>query len=589
MALECLVPFLDASTFQSLHHAGLEDIDFGVNEDMLLLGAKFDLEPCDLLKVVHDTKNKLSRDKVIELLNAGVINIDYISDFDRLCDLGFTITELLILVNASIPVKNIVVYDLIQLYNGLGFTSKFKIEHLIKNNAYPENVYPYIQTGIMSEDNWHEIPIYIKYGISPIHAVPFFAIGFKSPFGISVCLDAHISPEQVSPYLEAGYRHSFICSCIEGYIKYCVSPTDAVNFSAINVPLGIQIFEYQNSGLDIEQISPFTMQRSKCFVASSVIKFIKNGLTVDDVFSFNSIEISFNDPQVMSDYKRYDISIEQISSFIAIGYSLTSSAIIIKFIKNEICADEVASFQAIKIDKFEDMIKYKNAGISAKIVSSFVEIGYSPFDTTIIKFIKNGIFADEVASFQAIKIDKFEDIIKYKNASISVKIVSSFVEIGYSPFDTTIIKFIKNGIFADEVASFQAIKIDKFEDIIKHKNAGISAKMIASFVEIGYSPFGLSITKFIKNGIFADEVAFFKAVGIKTFAEMVSFKNAGISAKMISSFVEIGYSPFDSSIIKFIKNRKTAIEILRTNQIIFSLIVMFLVSICFWYFIFYDF
>ena len=99
MAFECLVPFLVASSFQNLHLAELGDIGLGVNEDMLFLGAGFDLEPCDLVNIVHDKANTLNRHKIIELLNAGVINIDYISNFDRLCDLGFTITELLILLN----------------------------------------------------------------------------------------------------------------------------------------------------------------------------------------------------------------------------------------------------------------------------------------------------------------------------------------------------------------------------------------------------------------------------------------------------------------------------------------------------------
>jgi hypothetical protein len=136
------------------------------------------------------------------------------------------------------------------------------------------------------------------------------------------------------------------------------------------------------------------MQDREYFLASDVINFVQNGLCVDDVFSFNSIGIE--NPQIMSDYKRACISMEQISLFIEIGYSPTS-LIILKYLKNEIFADEVASFKTIGINKIEDMVKYKNAEISAKQISSFVEIGYSLSDSSvIINFIKNGHTATEI-------------------------------------------------------------------------------------------------------------------------------------------------------------------------------------------------
>ena len=132
MAFECLVPFLVASSFQNLHLAGLGDIGLGVNEDMLFLGAGFDLEPFDLVNIVHDKANTLNRHKIIELLNAGVINIDYISNFDRLCDLGFTITELCVLLKGSISVENVLVY----FYREITFGGANKSAHFLRLGGY---------------------------------------------------------------------------------------------------------------------------------------------------------------------------------------------------------------------------------------------------------------------------------------------------------------------------------------------------------------------------------------------------------------------------------------------------------------------
>jgi len=306
MAFECIVPFLGASTFQNLHAAGLSDMDLGINENMLLLGAEFDLQPCDLLKIVHDKNNKLTRDKVMELLNAGVTSIAYISDFYRLCDLGYSMNEILILLHGSISVEKILVYDLIHLYNALGFTSNFDIQFLIVDNAQPQQILPYLQNGF-SVDDYGEISKYInseisatqaspffdiglkdccairmciQSGISATQAFPFFDIGLKSASVISDCLIAGVSPEQVSPYLEVGIKNHHY-QYITEYVKYCISPTDAIKFNSINVRHVAYIIEYKNSGLSAEQISPFTMH-DRFGDPTSIIKCIKNGLSVYD-------------------------------------------------------------------------------------------------------------------------------------------------------------------------------------------------------------------------------------------------------------------------------------------------------------------
>jgi len=318
MELQCIGSFMDASTFQNLHRAGLEDIDFGVNEEMLVLGTEFGLEPYDLLSIVHDKSNTLSRDKVIELLNAGVINIDYISNFDRLCDLGFSITEMLILLNASIPAQNILVYDVFQLYNALGFTSTFKIEYFIENNASPENVYPFIQAGISSEDHWVwvEIPNYIKYEIAPIDIIPFLANGVTSAFEIS------------------------------DFIKNSLTADEVLLFISIGVPFYYpeKMSHYKRHDVSIEQISSFIAIGYSPTSSDIIVKYIENGISADEVASFKAIGIE----NILYNF-----------------WPLSSSDIIIKFIENGMYADEVASFTAIGIKKLEVIVKYKNAGISA--------------------------------------------------------------------------------------------------------------------------------------------------------------------------------------------------------------------------------
>jgi len=271
MAFECLTPFLEVASFQNLHHAGLRDIDLGVNEDMLLLGTEFGLEPCDLLKIVHDKNNKLTRHKVMELLNAGVTNIDYISNFNRLCDLGFTITEILILLHGSISVENIFVYDLVQLYNALGFTSKRKIQSLMRENVRVEQILPFVQTGL----DLRYIPDYIKYKISPIQALPFHAIGFKSAVSIKDCLRDHVSPEQVSPFMQPGLfsqrRHRDDLRYIPKYIKYEISPIQALPFHRIGFKFAFGIRNCLKFHISPEQVSPYLRAGINPYILSQFI------------------------------------------------------------------------------------------------------------------------------------------------------------------------------------------------------------------------------------------------------------------------------------------------------------------------------
>jgi len=274
MAFECLVPFLESSTFQNLHAAGLRDIDLGINQNMLLLGAEFDLQPCDLLKIIHDKNNKLTRDKVMELLNAGVTSIAYISDFYRLCDLGYSMNEILILLHGSIPVENIIFYDLVNLYNALGFTDICNIKFLIRNGAQPEKILHYLENGF-SVDDYGAIPIYIKSGISATQVLPFFEAGIKRY--------SKVNPKfryKVNPKFRAK-SSGFLASNITKYIKYCISPTDAVCFNSINVHRAADIIEYKNSGLSAKQISPMTML-DRFAGPKTVMEYIKSGLSATD-------------------------------------------------------------------------------------------------------------------------------------------------------------------------------------------------------------------------------------------------------------------------------------------------------------------
>jgi len=149
------------------------------------------------------------------------------------------------------------------------------------------------------------------------------------------------------------------------------------------------------------------MQKCVKFSASSVIHFIKNGLTVDKVFLFNAIGIPFNCPQVMLHYHCADISIEQIISFIASGYSPTSSAIIIKFIENGICADEVSSFRYIEIKQFTEIVKYKMLKFQKAMLDA--EIGYFliVFHKEKKEDIANGVVFQETTEEEKAKIDDF--------------------------------------------------------------------------------------------------------------------------------------------------------------------------------------
>ena len=326
MAFECLLPFLEVASFQNLHHAGLRDIDLGVNKDMLLLGTGFGLEPCDLLKIVHDKNNKLTRHKVMELLNTGVTNIDYISNFDRLCDLGFTITEILILLHGSISIQNIFVYDLVQLYNALGFTSKCKIQFLMRKNVRVEQILPFIQTGL----DLRYIPDYIKLEISPIQVLPFHAIGFKSALRIKKCLRAHVSPEQVSPFIQTGLDLRYI----PDYIRLEISPIQVLPFHAIGFKSALSIKKCLRAHVSPEQVSPF-IQNRRFSRTDDIISYIKYEISPIQALPFHVI--GFKSAFGISNCLDAHISPEQVSPYLRAEINqFTLSKFIVFYVKNSV-------------------------------------------------------------------------------------------------------------------------------------------------------------------------------------------------------------------------------------------------------------
>jgi len=287
MTHQFLVPFLEASSFQNLHDADV--LHLGINEDVLLLGASFDLQPCDLIKIIHDKSNKLNRNKVMQLLNEGVTSISYLSNFYRLRHLGFSILEICILAYGSIPVKCVQRYGLSQLYKALGFSLSQinffnqKPDILIQEDFdyHPEQIFPYIKNGI-SVDDWFEILCYIKHGITPIQAIPFRDIGCKF-FHISHYLNAGFSAEQVFPYLEAGID----CLKISHYLNVGVSAEQVspyleagIHFCAISL--------YLNAGVSADQVSPYLEAGidSGCMY---VMDYIEYGITPIQAVSFRDV------------------------------------------------------------------------------------------------------------------------------------------------------------------------------------------------------------------------------------------------------------------------------------------------------------
>merc|ERR1712034_59359 len=195
-------------------------------------GANFGLDPHDLLKIIHDKTTGLNQKKIIKLLQNGVTSIDYISNLHRLYDLGFTIAELRILMQASISAANVLTYDVIQLFNAIGFTSDFAINGFTNDNIQPTQVSPFIEIGL-SVDQHAYIVGYVKNEISPSVAASFNFIGLMHYLPILDFIKAEISSDEVSSFHDIGPK---------------------------NVSL---IFKYKNAGLTADKVSSFFQIENK--------------------------------------------------------------------------------------------------------------------------------------------------------------------------------------------------------------------------------------------------------------------------------------------------------------------------------------
>jgi hypothetical protein len=226
---------------------------------MLCLGANYGLHPNDLLKMVHDRTTKLNRDKIIELLENGVTSIDYICNFNRLCNLGFTMVELRILMEASISAENILVYDVIQLFKAIGFTSDFGIESFINDNIQPAQVFSFIEIGF-SVDQYRQIRKYIKQKISPSVAASFNFIGLMHYLPILDFIKAEISPDEVSSFYNIGIVYH---KTIIRFIKAGISSNEVASFHDIGLKNVSLIFKYKNAGLTADKVSSFFQIENK--------------------------------------------------------------------------------------------------------------------------------------------------------------------------------------------------------------------------------------------------------------------------------------------------------------------------------------
>jgi hypothetical protein len=259
MALELfLPPFLQAQSFLNLHSA-FDDVNFGVNEEMLYLGANFGLDPHDLLKIIHDKTTGLNQKKIIKLLQNGVTSIDYISNLHRLYDLGFTIAELRILMQASISAANVLTYDVIQLFNAIGFTSDFAINGFTNDNIQPTQVSPFIEIGF-SVDQHAYIVGYVKNEISPSVAASFNFIGLMHYLPILDFIKAEISPDEVSSFYNIGIVYH---KTIIRFIKAGISSNEVASFHDIGLKNVSLIFKYKNAGLTADKVSSFFQIENK--------------------------------------------------------------------------------------------------------------------------------------------------------------------------------------------------------------------------------------------------------------------------------------------------------------------------------------
>jgi len=276
--LELLLPsFLQAQSFLNLHSA-FEDVNFGVNEEMLYLGANLGLDPYDLLKNIHDKTNGLNRVEVIKLLENGVTSVDYISNFHRLYDLGFTIPELQILMHGSISAENILTYDVIQLFKAIGFTSNFAINFLTENNIRPTQVFPFIKIGFSVDQHYH-IKNYVQNKISPSQAASFNAVGVMYYLPILEYIQAGLTADDVSSFSDIGVIYY---KTILRFIKANILPSEVASFHDIGLKNVSLIFKYKNAGLTADKVFSFFQAKHKfSHCPDEIIKYTNICVSLD--------------------------------------------------------------------------------------------------------------------------------------------------------------------------------------------------------------------------------------------------------------------------------------------------------------------
>jgi hypothetical protein len=153
----------------------------------------------------------MTQNKVIDCIHEGLTSVDYIRDFDRLINLGFTIDELKILSDTSIPTQDVTMRDLDQLFTAMGYGDLLYNpvkEMLILCEVDPQIVYEFVQVGISKNDsalfgNWISSPFGKR--ISPKDVLPFHENGIKCMPSIAEFLMNNISVEEaVKTYDFAG-------------------------------------------------------------------------------------------------------------------------------------------------------------------------------------------------------------------------------------------------------------------------------------------------------------------------------------------------------------------------------------------------
>lgn len=204
---------------------------------------------------------------------------------------------------------------------------------------------------------------------------------------------------------------------------------------------------------------------------------------------------------------------KNLSLFAKIGYSFTDP-LLTEFMKNGISAREVASFQKIGVNKIENILVYKNLGVTC----------------------------EEIFFFETIGIKTIEEIMTFKNVDITAEQIIPFMRVGFSRFDPLVIEYVKNKISALEVAFFEKIGIHTIEAIMVCKNANITTEQISSFLQNGFSLSNPRVVQSIRSGISVHELTSFTKIGLDTIEAIMACKNAGVTAEQISTFLQNGFS-----------------------------------------------